>query len=398
MVTERRDSHTSTANDDSPSQQQQPTSHALSSSPPQASETTPVNTVVNSTSIEIPSTEAAVSETHANHEPYARLEALRNRLRQTFSYVINEEHASSPANANDPDGTPPNENESLNQMAWRYAFCPPLYFSVCAMIIICVFLTLIKEMAFHTGLLISLGVSLLHYQDAAKFSRIISGDGGFSIFSIYAGVFLRNFVNLFVAGRTEIPQIAVCYYIPGGENSFFVTIARVILAEIFVMDIVLVIKLLIHALPKMSSGLKRRAFVWFEYTSYTYRMLIPFLQWFAYFSPPFLFTIYALFKAYFFVTRVIVWFKFGSTVLSNLSVGEDVPSEELDPEVNCTICQSQFKNPRKLTCSHIFCRECIRTWLDTGKDDTCPLCRSHIGGNNVRKFKDYDSSFPLNFF
>lgn len=63
MVTERRDSHTSTANDDSPSQQQQPTSHALSSSPPQASETTPVNTVVNSTSIEIPSTEAAVSET-----------------------------------------------------------------------------------------------------------------------------------------------------------------------------------------------------------------------------------------------------------------------------------------------------------------------------------------------
>uniref|UniRef100_A0AC34GVY4 RING-type domain-containing protein n=1 Tax=Panagrolaimus sp. ES5 TaxID=591445 RepID=A0AC34GVY4_9BILA len=394
MVTERRESHTSINNDDSPSSQQQQ-SHALSS-PPQASETPVANAaVVHSTTIDIPA-DAATVENNINHEPYARLEALRNRLRQTFSYVINEEHASSATN--DPEGTPHHENESLNQMAWRYAFCPPLYFSVCAMIIICVFLTLIKEMAFHTGLLISLGVSLLHYQDAAKFARIVSGDGGFSIFSIYAGVFLRNFVNLFVAGRTEIPQIAICYHIPGGENSFFITIARVILAEIFVMDIILVIKLLIHSLPKMSSGLKRRAFVWLEYTSYTYRMLIPFPQWFAYFSPPFLFTIYALFKAYFFVTRIIVWFKFGSTVLSNLAVGEDVPSEELDPEVNCTICQSQFKHPRKLTCSHVFCRECIRTWLDTGKDDTCPLCRSHILPPNVRKFKDYDTSFPLNFF
>lgn len=115
------------------------------------------------------------------------------------------------------------------------------------MMLICVLLTLIKEMALHTGLLISLGVSLLHYQDAAKFSRIVSGDGGFSLFSIYAGIFLRNFVNLFVAGRSEIPQVAVFHYVPDGENSFFVTLTRVILAEIFVMDIVLVIKLLVRS-------------------------------------------------------------------------------------------------------------------------------------------------------
>jgi hypothetical protein len=394
MVTERRESQSSTTNDNASLQQpQQPNHPSAPLTAPQPSETTAVNTVVNSTAIEIPS-DPSRPENNINQEPYARLQDLRNRLRQTFSYVINEEQASS---ATDPDGTPPN-HENLNQMAWRYAFSPPLYFSVCAMIIICVLLTLIKEMAFHTGLLISLGVSLLHYQDAAKFARIVSGDGGFSLFSIYAGIILRNFVNLFVAGRTEILQIAICYYIPGGENSFFITIARIILAEIFVMDIALTIKLFMHALPKMSAGLKRRAFVWLEYTSYTYRMLIPFPQWFAYFSPPFLFTIYALFKTYFFVTRIIVWFKFGSTVLSNLTVGEEVPSEEIDPEVNCTICQSQFKSPRKLTCSHVFCGECIRTWLDMGKDDTCPLCRSHILPPNVRKFKDYDTSFPLNFF
>lgn len=113
------------------------------------------------------------------------------------------------------------------------------------MLIICGILTLIKEMSFHTGLLVSLGISLLHYQDTAKFSRIISGDAGFSLFSIYAAVFLRNFVNLFVIGRTEIPQVAVCQFIHGGEDSFFVTMARVILAEIFVMDIVLVIKLIV---------------------------------------------------------------------------------------------------------------------------------------------------------
>ncbi|KAM7541133.1 hypothetical protein Aperf_G00000022931 [Anoplocephala perfoliata] len=40
--------------------------------------------------------------------------------------------------------------------------------------------------------------------------------------------------------------------------------------------------------------------------------------------------------------------------------------------LECTICLNRLKDPRSLTCSHIFCKICIIDWLST--HTTCPIC------------------------
>lgn len=51
--------------------------------------------------------------------------------------------------------------------------------------------------------------------------------------------------------------------------------------------------------------------------------------------------------------------------------GKDVPSDD------CPICKSSFSDPSvQLKCNHIFCMNCIFTWLD--QQYTCPNCRNVI--------------------
>ena len=48
-------------------------------------------------------------------------------------------------------------------------------------------------------------------------------------------------------------------------------------------------------------------------------------------------------------------------------------------EHNCPICHDEFKEPIKLSCKHIFCKECVSKWFD--QERTCPLCRATIADN-----------------
>ncbi|KAM7541393.1 hypothetical protein Aperf_G00000022951 [Anoplocephala perfoliata] len=40
--------------------------------------------------------------------------------------------------------------------------------------------------------------------------------------------------------------------------------------------------------------------------------------------------------------------------------------------LECSICLERLKDPRSLTCSHIFCQKCITDWLTTSNG--CPIC------------------------
>lgn len=42
----------------------------------------------------------------------------------------------------------------------------------------------------------------------------------------------------------------------------------------------------------------------------------------------------------------------------------------------CSICLDHVKEPKELSCSHIFCKLCITNWLKIHK--SCPYCRKVI--------------------
>ena len=47
----------------------------------------------------------------------------------------------------------------------------------------------------------------------------------------------------------------------------------------------------------------------------------------------------------------------------------------------CGICQESFSAPTQLPCQHLFCRECIFTWLKPNNgQNTCPYCRTVLFG------------------
>lgn len=47
----------------------------------------------------------------------------------------------------------------------------------------------------------------------------------------------------------------------------------------------------------------------------------------------------------------------------------------------CVICHEEYTTPVLLTCKHIFCENCVSTWLD--RERTCPLCRAPITDDPV---------------
>ncbi len=46
-----------------------------------------------------------------------------------------------------------------------------------------------------------------------------------------------------------------------------------------------------------------------------------------------------------------------------------------DDDLSCPVCHEIFKNPVLLSCSHSFCKECIRQFWRTKKTQECPVCR-----------------------
>jgi hypothetical protein len=43
---------------------------------------------------------------------------------------------------------------------------------------------------------------------------------------------------------------------------------------------------------------------------------------------------------------------------------------------NCSICLESFNNMVNLTCTHLFCSDCLFTWRQ--RSNSCPICRQHI--------------------
>ncbi|XP_057687102.1 RING finger and transmembrane domain-containing protein 2 isoform X3 [Corythoichthys intestinalis] len=55
----------------------------------------------------------------------------------------------------------------------------------------------------------------------------------------------------------------------------------------------------------------------------------------------------------------------------------------------CAICQADFREPVVLLCQHVFCEDCLSSWLD--RERVCPLCRANVV-ETLRCWKDGTTS------
>jgi hypothetical protein len=57
-----------------------------------------------------------------------------------------------------------------------------------------------------------------------------------------------------------------------------------------------------------------------------------------------------------------------------LSVEQIDNLEKYELYTSCPICMDDKSDNIKLNCQHIFCKDCIKTWLSK-QSNTCPICR-----------------------
>uniref|UniRef100_A0A3B3UZB0 RING-type domain-containing protein n=1 Tax=Poecilia latipinna TaxID=48699 RepID=A0A3B3UZB0_9TELE len=54
---------------------------------------------------------------------------------------------------------------------------------------------------------------------------------------------------------------------------------------------------------------------------------------------------------------------------------QDKMASMLEEDLCCPICQDIFKDPVLLSCSHSFCKECLKNWWREKPERECPICK-----------------------
>ncbi|XP_030848394.1 tripartite motif-containing protein 3-like [Strongylocentrotus purpuratus] len=63
--------------------------------------------------------------------------------------------------------------------------------------------------------------------------------------------------------------------------------------------------------------------------------------------------------------------------------------QAVDKNLECPVCLSFFKDPKILTCSHTFCKDCLETLLESHRKLLCPTCREEtsVPGGDVGRLQ-----------
>ncbi|CAK5073690.1 unnamed protein product [Meloidogyne enterolobii] len=235
-----------------------------------------------------------------------------------------------------------------------------------------------------------------HYSDVVAFKRYISGTG--NGWFIGGKIALRQFMVLQVLGQSSFVFPAATFRETSvsfiNNPSFWSTLYIVLVTEYFVLDCLLAAKLLVANLPKCSTVYKRRLYQWLEYSGALYRFALPFVQWNAYLGALWWTVVYGGIKILLSFAMIWGWILTTLRIFRFTHLGTTPTPSECKQNENCTICFSEYTSPVKLKCSHIFCSECIRTWLD--REHTCPICRTIVTKED-NNYRNGESMFPCIF-
>jgi hypothetical protein len=137
---------------------------------------------------------------------------------------------------------------------------------------------------------------------------------------------------------------------------------------------------------------KRKLYATIEVFSLLLRNFLASAPWYVYYqscSNRFVGDIFAFsyifIKAFFLHTQARQFLQLLHTCISlKLEFGAYASPEDLAEAGNpdCSICyESPMQVPVRLSCTHMFCEECVNEWFD--RERSCPLCRSEVSSSST---------------
>ncbi|XP_011498333.1 PREDICTED: RING finger and transmembrane domain-containing protein 1-like [Ceratosolen solmsi marchali] len=106
-------------------------------------------------------------------------------------------------------------------------------------------------------------------------------------------------------------------------------------------------------------------------------------------------TIYAIQKGGDIISHIQFFFETVWKVLQNVSIGISPSKEQIIASGGiCAICHEEYSKPVSLHCKHIFCENCVTTWLD--RERSCPLCRAFITDDPI--YRDGHTTYFVRLF
>ncbi|XP_077457607.1 E3 ubiquitin-protein ligase RNFT2 isoform X2 [Stigmatopora argus] len=155
-------------------------------------------------------------------------------------------------------------------------------------------------------------------------------------------------------------------------------------------------------LPGLFVAFKSRGklYLLIEELSQLFRALVPIQLWYkyimgeepsaSYFLGAALIIIYSLCKSFDICSRASALRKALLILCRSQSYGTRAGGQQCSEAGDvCAICQAAFREPVLLSCRHVFCEECLSSWLD--RERACPLCRANVV-ENLRCWKDGTTS------
>jgi len=171
-------------------------------------------------------------------------------------------------------------------------------------------------------------------------------------------------------------------------STVFSLIWMVLVTDYVAKFLTIIVKVAVVCLPEQIVPFQKRGkhYLFVESSSQLYRSLLPMYPWLSYLFGAYdgtfkllsilLSVFYLMCKAVDVVQRVRHWKVAFRKLLQPVHYGTSPTEDEL-VDLFCPICHDSFTAPTKLSCAHIFCEECVSTWLDRG-ERSCPMCRARV--------------------
>ncbi|KAI6177217.1 RING/U-box domain-containing protein [Aphelenchoides bicaudatus] len=299
-----------------------------------------------------------------------------------FNFEINQDMLSDPSSVNRENLTAllNSVRQLLRHLDVLY-FVPEAHFLNMLMLLFILSLSVILVKLFSlSGLIFLAGLRFFHYMDACRFD--LKNESLFMNTLMRVGI--RNLIIYLVYEQET--YINVLSFNVVESDSFTYVLFIVSMANLMVLDVVLVAKILFAYVPGIQLRKKQEIFKLSDYFITIYLALLPVLQWYAYIGNIWVALPYLALKFTLFAYLVYHAFMLLKQFIRSVKLG-NVPSKaELCDQI-CSICHSEPEKPIKTNCGHIFDEACLKEWLEVKNE--CPLCRATV----LEKHKHYPSFY-----